>query len=450
MNVLIINGSPKGDKSVTKQYMLYLEKLFTKDNFSYLNVATQINLYEKDEKINSLIEQLAKTDLIIFSYPVYTFLAPAQLHKFIEILENKGINFEGKYSTQFTTSKHFYDVTAHGVIKECLLDFKSKYVDGLSLDMEDLLNKKGQKEIIDWYKFIKFQIENDIYKSTNRIIVNTPQYTQSIVSSNKKDTSKSILVITDNNDNSSLDAMINDFISESRYKVDLYNLNDFKFKAGCLGCLKCTSDAVCQINDGFSDLLNNTINKYDSIIMAFTIKNHAYSSLYKTFYDRQFVNGHRPVTAGKPTAYIVSGSLSNEPTLQEYIDAKSSVGGNYNCGIICDEANTLESIKMTSRKLEYVLENNIAPTKDFYEIGGMRIFRDMIWIMRGLMKADYKFYKKNNMLDFPQKKRGTMIGMIFLGKLIKNKAVLKKMPNVLSDGMLMTYQKVLDKATPIE
>jgi hypothetical protein len=35
----------------------------------------------------------------------------------------------------------------------------------------------------------------------------------------------------------------------------------------------------------------------------------------------------------------------------------------------------------------------------------MKIFRDLIWQMQGMMKADHKFYKAHNQYDCPQKKR---------------------------------------------
>lgn len=450
MKLLVLNGSPKGNYSVTRQYFLYLEKLYTKDQFEILNVGLQIKSFEKQENITELKENIASSDVIVFAYPVYTFLAPAQLHRLIEILNENDISLDGKFITQFSTSMHFYDVTAHSIIKECLLDLGAKYMDGLSLEMEDLLNEDGRKSLTDWFGFLKYQVKTNTYISRPKSEYNVAEYCNTATLSSQKSNIKRVLVISDDNSNQSLSNMISDFTSISKYQTDVYNLNDFKFKCSCLGCLKCTSKGHCQINDGFEDLLNNTINKYDSVVMAFTIKNHAMSSLYKTYYDRQFVNGHRPVTAGKPTAYIISGRLSKEPTLQQYLDAKASVGGNYNCGVICDETATLESIQTTVNKLEYALENNIKPAKDFYEVGGMRIFRDMIWIMRGLMKEDYNFYKKNGLLDFPQKKRGTMIGMKFVGKLTRNKAITKKMPNILADGMLMTYKKVLDNAKPLE
>ena len=169
---------------------------------------------------------------------------------------------------------------------------------------------------------------------------------------------------------------------------------------------------------------------------------HTVSSTFKAFFDRQFVNGHRPVTAGKPTAYLVSGSYEGEANLQMYVEAKSAVGGNMNVGVVCDESATLTDLEQLVSKLTYALENCLTPHKNFYEVGGMRIFRDMIWIMRGIMKLDYDFYKKKGLLDFPQKQRGTMLAMKFLGRVLRVKALQKKMPNMLEEGMLMPYQKL--------
>ena len=48
MNILIINGSPKGDYSITLQTSKYLELLNPQHNFSYLNAAQGIKAFERD------------------------------------------------------------------------------------------------------------------------------------------------------------------------------------------------------------------------------------------------------------------------------------------------------------------------------------------------------------------------------------------------------------------
>lgn len=84
-------------------------------------------------------------ELIVFSYPVYTFIAPSQLHRFIAALKAARVGLRGKFATQITTSKHFYDITAHRYIEDNCRDLGMRVIHGLSADMEDLLSEKGQR-----------------------------------------------------------------------------------------------------------------------------------------------------------------------------------------------------------------------------------------------------------------------------------------------------------------
>ena len=116
MNILVINGSPKGEHSITLQTIRYLEKCYPFAHFEVIHVGQRIKALEKD--FSSVISAVERADLLIFSYPVYTFIAPYQLHRFIELLKASGASLEGKFATQLTTSKHFYDVTAHRYIQD--------------------------------------------------------------------------------------------------------------------------------------------------------------------------------------------------------------------------------------------------------------------------------------------------------------------------------------------
>jgi hypothetical protein len=64
--------------------------------------------------------------------------------------------------------------------------------------------------------------------------------------------------------------------------------------------------------------------------------------------------------------------------------------------------------------------------------------------MRGMMKADHKFFKAHGQYDFPQKKRGTVLKMKLVGGLFSNPKIKAKMGNKMNEGMLMPYNKLLD------
>ncbi len=79
MKVLIISGSPKGKNSVTLQSMLYLEKYYDTDDFSYIDAGAKIRSYEKDfSEVKSKVDD---AEVIVFSYPVYPCLATAPLFR---------------------------------------------------------------------------------------------------------------------------------------------------------------------------------------------------------------------------------------------------------------------------------------------------------------------------------------------------------------------------------
>ena len=116
MKIAVINGSPKGKYSITLQTVRYLEKKYPEHEFCILNAGQQIKSLEKD--FSKAAELLESSDAVLFSYPVYTFFAPSQLHRFIELMKLNRVCVKEKYATQISTSKHFYDITAHKYIEE--------------------------------------------------------------------------------------------------------------------------------------------------------------------------------------------------------------------------------------------------------------------------------------------------------------------------------------------
>lgn len=101
--------------------------------------------------------------------------------------------------------------------------------------------------------------------------------------------------------------------------------------------------------------------------------------------------------------------------------------------------NTIKEIP----ELKDIKHKNTQP-QNFYGVGGMKIFRDLIYQMQGMMKADYRFFKEHGQFDFPQKKKGTILAMYLVGAMLSSKKVKAKMGNKMTEGMLAPYKKVLD------
>ena len=202
----------------------------------------------------------------------------------------------------------------------------------------------------------------------------------------------------------------------------------------------------CVYTDGFDNYLRNQIQTADSIVYAFTIRDHSMGARFKMYDDRQFCNGHRTVTIGMSVGYLISGDLSREQNLQTILEARAQVGSNYLAGIATDTQDPDCAIDQLCAKLTYALEQKYLPPQNFYGIGGMKVFRDLIWLMQGMMKADHKFYKSHGQYDCPQKKWPKMVAMYAVGALLSSKKLKAKMGGAMTDGMLMPYRKVLEKA----
>ena len=138
-----------------------------------------------------------------------------------------------------------------------------------------------------------------------------------------------------------------------------------------------------------------------AILYAFRIKDHSMGARFKMYDDRQFCNGHRTVTMGTPFGYLVEGEYSKEENLRLLLEARA-------------------------------------------QVGGMKIFRDLIYMMRGLMRADHKFFKSHGQYDFPQKQWKTSWKMYLVGRLMNNRKLRAKAGNKMTEGMISPYKKVLE------
>ena len=449
MNILVLNGSPAGQDSITLQTVEYLKVFFRNHTYETLHVGRQIHRMEKD--FSEAKAALERADLILFCYPVYTFLVPAQLHRFIELIHENGTDVSGKYAAQISTSKHFYDVTAHRFITDACADLNMRYLSGLSADMEDILTEKGQKEAKAFFRFLFWNIRNGFYETSSAAAPGCG-FSPVIASEGKEAGRKDLLcvaLVTDydpQNPPSGLTAMIRRFEMRLPGRCEVVNLHTFPFKGGCLGCFHCASDGTCIYKDGFDEYLRKHINSADAVVYAFSVKNHSMGYRFKLYDDRQFCNGHRTVTMGKPVGYLVDGDLSCEENLRLVMEARSQVGGNFLAGTASDRKEPDREVDRLVRTLVYAVRQKYTPPKNFYGVGGLKIFRDLIYEMQGLMKEDHRFYKEHGFYDFPQKKKGRIIGMYLVSALMNNPSLQKKMKISMTEGMMMQYRKAIEKA----
>ena len=151
MKVVVLNGSPKGELSVTEQYVRFIGKKIPEHEYEYINISKQINKIEEDQDLFAdITAKIAVADLIIWSVPLYVCLVPSQYKRFIELIWERGSEgvFRGKYAAVITTSIHFFDNTAHNYMRGICDDLGMVFAGSFSPDMYDIMQQEGRDKLI--------------------------------------------------------------------------------------------------------------------------------------------------------------------------------------------------------------------------------------------------------------------------------------------------------------
>ena len=415
MNIVVLNGSPKGDLSVTLQYARYAARKIPGHAFQYFSVAQNIRRLEKDEAaFGEVIKAVKEADVILWAFPLYFLLVCSQYKRFIELIfaRKQESAFAGKYTVSLSTSVHFFDHTAHNYIHAICDDLQMNYLGAYSAGMYDLMKKPERSR---WLAFTANALEAAARRiPTARayppLAAGNFTYQPGAARASVEVAGKKILVMKDGQiPSGNVDALAQAFTGNYSAPVDVVNLMDVDIKGGCLGCCKCGLNNMCDYEgkDGYIDFFRDKVKQADVVIFAGAIHDRYLSSRWKMFFDRSFFNTHMPTLQGKQIAFLISGPLGQIPNLRQILDAYGESQDANLAGIVTDE--TGDSLQIDSLLAELsgavvrTVENRTLRPMTFLGIGGRKIFRDEVYgPLRFVFQADHRYYKKHGLYDFPQ------------------------------------------------
>ncbi len=238
MKILVLNGSPKGEHSITLQYVKFLERVYSSHEFKILHISQKIKKLEKNnDYFLEVIDDIISADAIIWSFGLWVLAVPAQYMRFIELVyeRKKEHAFNDKYTAAISTSIQFYDHTAHNYIRASCEDLGMKYVSGISFYMLNFMKEEKRQDLMIFFEEMVRTVELKLHT--------TKQFSPLRYSKFKYETSndepgietrKKILVLTDHYEKeSNLGRMINRFISSFTECPELIDLNDIHIKGAC-------------------------------------------------------------------------------------------------------------------------------------------------------------------------------------------------------------------------
>lgn len=414
MKAIVLNGSPKGDLSVTQQYVRYIEKHYPNHEFTYINVSSRIRKIEEDSAFfEEIIDQIANSDIVIWSVPLYVCLVPSQYKRFIELVFERGAvsNFKDKFAAVITTSIHFYDNTAHLYMRGICEDLGMVFAGAFSPDMYDLMKQEEQERLLQFASLMFGTVEKGTGSAAmfSKIDYSVEPYNPGSDSSFVDSKDKKILILSDRNyGDENLGKMIKRLSRIYKGTATLRSLSDIDIKGGCLGCCECGFDYRCVYTgkDEFIDFYNSEIKSADIVVFAGEIKDRYLSSAWKRMFDRAFFNTHTPTLKGKQMGFLVSGPLRQVPNLREILQSYSEWQGVNLVDFVTDEDSSIHidsNIDNLAVNLVKNAEENFVSPPTYRGVGGMKIFRDDVWgRLRFVFQADHKYYEENGVYDFPQ------------------------------------------------
>jgi multimeric flavodoxin WrbA len=459
MRITVVSGSPKGEQSVSLQYLRFIEKRFPEHVFTVFNVSHQIRTRQKDPaKLTAIIQAMAESDAVLFVTPVYYYLVPGQLVSFLELLEQAGAprTLHGKYAAVITTSIHYFDHLAHEGLRGAVEDLGMHYVDFFSADMSDLEKPERREHLLLFARefFTTVARGHPLARQTRPLPKGRDLGLSRVPPPAAPETSgKKIAIVADDlSSQDNLKAMVDRLALAMGPLATVVDLSKRDIKGGCLGCIECGLDNRCAYlgKDEVIPIYDDIVRAADIVVFATHFSGRFPSALMKNFMDRGFFHNHAPLLTGKQMAWLASGPLEALPHLREMMNAFEEMSQAGPCGVVSDDLGDADEVclaldNLALRLTERAASGYIRP-ETFLSVGGRKLFRDDIYgRLRFVFQADHRYYKTHGLYDFPQKDLKTRLVNALFMTLSRIPAFRKKLRKMFKHKMVEPYKKIVDR-----
>ncbi|HOX42877.1 MAG TPA: NAD(P)H-dependent oxidoreductase [Myxococcota bacterium] len=455
MRVLVLNGSPKGEQSVSLQYVRYLARRLPAHNLDFFHVSKEIRGLERDPSARSaLLARLGEADLVLWCTPVYYFLVPSQLKRLVELLFAAGPPeaLRGRYATALTTSIHFFDHAAHEYLHAVSEDLGLRFLPGYSAGMDDLLKAGARRSLEGWLDAALRSVAQRAPQPRRFAPLSPPALVHRPAvpaPAARADTRRVTLVTDAGPDSPHVESMQRVLSDALPCRVEELRLRELELK-GCLGCLRCAWNGECVHRDGFGELYRQKVLGADALVFAGAVRDRYLSARFKAFFDRTFFLGHQPLLEGKQVLWLISGPLQQLGGLRQILEAYTQLQKAHLVGVVTDEVATSAELDallaQAARDLVQALDRGLRTPRLFPAHAGTKLFRDFVYLTSALFQADHRHYRAHGIYDFPQDAWGARLRNGLAGLAMRLPPVRRRVLGKMRTLMLGPYLKVVEHA----
>ena len=460
MNIVVLSGSPKGELSITLQYVRFLEKKYPQHNFTYHHIARDLlEIEHHPQQFDAVIDRIKAADLVIWSFPLYYLLVHAHYKRFIELIweSESTAAFAGKYALAIATSVHFYDHTALQYIRAVSEDLQMDFIDAFSADMQDLLDAEQRRRLLLFADNALKAVERKqpTFHLAQPVPAKSPAYKPGPVPVAVDSGGKKVLIVCDVEESEGNQAqMVARLQACFGGKAETVNLRELGIEISCLGCIQCGYDNCCPLEDqdDFISFYRERVMAADILIYAGDIRDRYLSARWKTFFDRTFFLGHTPSIMGKQVGIVIAGQLSCNPHLREILEAYCECMRANLVAIVsdeCDDAAALDGqLDLLARSLVTLSAQDYCKPQTFLGVAGTKLLRDEIWgRLRFPFVADHRYFKVHGHYDFPHRNWRMRLRNDLMMMLVKNPRMREEVyRRRLKGEMVKAMEKVVEEA----
>jgi multimeric flavodoxin WrbA len=458
MKIVVLNGSPKGITSVTMQYVTFLQRKFPRHDFTFFHVGQQIGRLERDERrFAELAQAVEGADAVLWAFPLYYLLVPAQYKRFIELVEERGASsaFRDKYAAVLSTSIHFFDHTAHEYMHAVCDDLGMKYWGSFSAEMYDLLKEAERHRLRLFAEGLLDAVEKQVAVPRTHRPVEEGQFKYCPASPGVKVATqgKKVIIVTDaESSDQNLRNMVARLERCFSDGIEVINLHEIEIRGGCLGCIQCGVDNVCVYRDA-DDIrrIYGNLQSADVLVMAGRVSGRFLSSRWKLFIDRGFFNNHVPIFTGKQMGYLVAGPLGQVSNLREVLKAYAECQRANLAGIVTDECGDSHQLDrllddFARRIIDCAVSGYVQPPT-FRRVAGEKLFRDEIWSrLRIAFRADHHHYRAHGFYNFPKRSLRNRVREAVIGLLLHIPGFRREFKKRVKKEMVRPFEEVVRDA----
>ena len=459
MKIVVLAGSPKGETSVTVQYVRYLEKRFAGHEWKVHHVASRIaKLERRPASFEEVIKDVRGADAVLWAFPLYVLLVHAGYKRFIELVFEREVAdaFAGKYAATLSTSIHFHDNTAHDYVHAICDDLGMPFAGSFSPAMQDLTTAEGQRQA-DGFGVLFLETvasRRPVPRAFPPVRIREWAYEPGPVDDPVDLEGRRVAIVHDASEGQANTlAMVDRLRRSFRGEVDVVDLNRVSIRSNCLGCMRCGQDNHCvwEGKDEYGEMVRTRLATVDVLIYAGAVVDRHLSSRWRRFFDRGFFNTHTPTYRGKQMAFLVAGPLGQLVNLREVLTGYAQWQEVNVAGMVSDEAGDDAALdgqlSGLARQLVHAAQQQYVQPLDFRGVGGKKIFRDEIFgHLRFVFQADHRYYKKNGYYDFPTWHRGTRLLNFVVGGLFRIPRARREFDKRIKSNMLRGLRGVVEGA----